>query len=133
MSQIVWPLHDCFPHRTLEGRPDIVSRSQMYNSLKLNKRETREQSVSSFVVRIMELHLNRSDPITRSIQRNIEADLLDIVPTTLTLRICRYVDLLVWMVRPIEEQMFANTSFHVAFVDFRPIRVRKSLTDSNTN
>jgi hypothetical protein len=34
----------------LEGGPDLVSRSQMSNSLKLSKRETREQSVVSFVV-----------------------------------------------------------------------------------
>jgi hypothetical protein len=37
----------------LEGGPDLVSRRQMSNTLKLTQRETREQSVASFVVRIM--------------------------------------------------------------------------------
>jgi hypothetical protein len=59
---------------SLEGRPDLMSRSQMSNSLKLTKRETREQSVSSFVVLIMELHLNWSDPVTCSIEIRIEAN-----------------------------------------------------------
>jgi hypothetical protein len=40
---------------SLKGRPDLMSRSQMSHSLKLTKQETQEQSVSSFVVRIMEL------------------------------------------------------------------------------
>jgi hypothetical protein len=62
------------PMESLEGRPDLMSHSQMSNSLKLTKRETREQSVSSFVVRIMELHLNWSDPITCSIEIRIESN-----------------------------------------------------------
>jgi hypothetical protein len=103
----------------------------MSNSLKLSKRETREQSVSSFVVRIMVLHLKRSDPSTLSIKRSIKIDLPDAIPNTL--KICQHADLLVWVVRPIEEQKFANTLFHVAFVDFRLIRVRKSLIGSDTN
>jgi hypothetical protein len=32
-------------------------------------------------------------------------------------------DLLVWVIRPIEKWRFANSSFYVAFMDFRPIRV----------
>jgi hypothetical protein len=103
----------------------------MSNSLKLSKKETREQSVSSFVVRIMELHLNRSDPSTHDIEINIEIDPLDTVPNTL--KICRHADLPVWVDRPIEERMFTDTSFHVAFVDFRSSRIMKSLTGSDTN
>ena len=131
MSQIVWPLHDCFPHRTLEGRPNIVSRSQMYNSLKLSKRETREQSVSSFVVRIMELHLNWSHPVTCSIEIHIKANFPN--PVTDAPKIHRHTNLPVWVIGPIEERRFANTSFHVACVDLEPIREEKSLTGSNTN
>ena len=41
---------------------DLPSCSQMSNLIKLRKQEAREQSVVSFVVRIMELHLNRNDP-----------------------------------------------------------------------
>ena len=111
----------------LEGGPDMVSRSQMSNLLKFSKQETREQSVSSFVVRIMKLHLNRSDPSTR----NIETNLLDAI--TNTLKIYRHADILVWVVRPIIERRFANTLFHVTFLDFRQIRVRKSLTRFDTN
>jgi hypothetical protein len=33
-----------------EGGPDLVSHSQMSNSLELNQREAQEQSVASFVV-----------------------------------------------------------------------------------
>jgi hypothetical protein len=43
---------------SLEGGPDLVSRCQMSNSLKLSKRETREQNIASFIVRIIELQLN---------------------------------------------------------------------------
>jgi hypothetical protein len=42
----------------LEGGPDLVNHSQMSNSLKLTQQEAQEQSVVSFVVRIMEFHLN---------------------------------------------------------------------------
>jgi hypothetical protein len=108
---------------SLEGGPDLVSHSQMSNSLKLNKRETREQSVSSFAFRIMELHLNHN------IERNIEIDLPDVVPNTL--KICWHAKLLVRIVRPIKEQRFANTSFHVAFVDLKPIKVEGEKLDKN--
>jgi hypothetical protein len=37
----------------LEGGADLVSRSQMSNSLKLTQREARQQSIVNFVVRIM--------------------------------------------------------------------------------
>jgi hypothetical protein len=65
-----------------EGGLDLVSQSQMSNLLKLSKRETREQSVSSFVVRIMELHLSWSYPGTRSIEHNIETNHPDVIPNT---------------------------------------------------
>jgi hypothetical protein len=68
-----------------------MSRSQMSNSLKLSKQETREQHFLSFVIRIMELHLNWSDPITHNIEHSIEIDLANAVPNTL--KICRHVDL----------------------------------------
>jgi hypothetical protein len=42
----------------LEGGPDLVSHSKESNTLKLSQREAQEQSVVSFIVRIMELHLN---------------------------------------------------------------------------
>jgi hypothetical protein len=83
---------------SLEGGPDLVSHNKMSDSLKLNKQETREQSVLSFVVRNMELHLNQSDPSTR----NIETNLLDAVPNTL--KICRRADLPVWVVCPIKNR-----------------------------
>jgi hypothetical protein len=103
----------------------------MSNLLKLSKRETREQSVSCFVVRVMELHLNRSDPSTLGIEHSIEINLLDTISNTL--KICGHADLPVWVVCPIEQWRFANTSFNVAFTDFRLIRGRKFLTGSNTN
>jgi hypothetical protein len=43
------------------------------------------------------------------------------------------VDLLERVVRLIEEMWLARTTFHVAYVDFEPIREGKSLTSSNTN
>jgi hypothetical protein len=116
---------------SLEGGPDLVSRSQMSNSLKFYKRETREQSVSSLVVRIMELQWNRIHLSTLGIKRGIETNLPYTIPNTL--KIYRHVDLLVWVIHPIEERRFANTSFHISFVDFRPIRVRKYLIGSDTN
>ena len=116
---------------SLEGRPDLMSHRQMSNSLKLTKRETREQSVSRFVVRIMELHLNWSDLITCSIEIRFKANLPNSV--TDALKICRHANLLVRVVGPIEERRFANTSFHVAYVDFEPIREGKSLTGFDTN
>jgi hypothetical protein len=76
---------------SLEGRPDLMSRSQMSNSLKLTKRETREQSVSSFVVRIMELQLKWSDPITCSIEIRIESNFRN--PIIYALKIRRHTNL----------------------------------------
>jgi hypothetical protein len=70
----------------LEGGPNLVSRRQMPNLLKLSKREEQEQSVAIFVVRIMELHLNQSDLSTGSVESSIEADFSDAVPNTL--KIC---------------------------------------------
>jgi hypothetical protein len=83
---------------SLEGRLDLMSRSQMSNSLKLTKRETREQSVSSFVVRIMELHLNWSDPVTCSIKNRIEANFPN--PVTDALKIRRHANLPVRVIGP---------------------------------
>jgi hypothetical protein len=116
---------------SLEDRPDLMSHSQMSNSLKLTKRETREQSVSSFVVRTMELHLNWSNLVTCSIENHIEANFPN--PVTDALKISRRANLPVRVIGPIEEQRFANTSFHVAYVDFEPIREGKSLTGSDTH
>jgi hypothetical protein len=65
----------------------------------------------------MELHLNRTSPSTRSIEHNIKTNLLDMVPNTF--KIYLHADLLVQVVCLIKEQRFANTLFHVAFVDFR--------------
>jgi hypothetical protein len=79
----------------------------------------------------MKLHLNWSDLFTCSIERNIESDLPDSIPYTM--KLCRHVNLLVLIVSPIEELWFANTMFYVAFMDFEPIRVRKSLIGSDTN
>jgi hypothetical protein len=44
-----------------------------------------------------------------------------------TLKICKHVNLLVWVVRPIKEWRHANTSFHVTFVDLKLIKVEKIL------
>jgi hypothetical protein len=74
----------------------------------------------------MELHLNRSDSSTLVIESGIETNFLDMIPNIL--KIYQHADLLVWVIHSIEEQRFANISFHVAFVDFR-----KSLTDFDTN
>jgi hypothetical protein len=79
----------------------------------------------------MELHLNWSDSFTCSIEYSIEANLPNLISNTL--KKCRHFNLLVWVVGPIEEQWLANTMFHVAYVDFEPIREGKSLTGSNTN
>jgi hypothetical protein len=92
----------------------------MSNSLKLTMRETREQSISSFVVRIMELHLNWSDLVTCSVENHIKANFPNSV--TDALKIHRHANLPVRVIGPIEEQRFANTSFHVAYVDFKLIR-----------
>jgi hypothetical protein len=103
----------------------------MSNSLKLTKRETREQSVLSFVVRIMELHLNWSDPVTCSIEIRIKVNLPNSVTDALKIR--RHVKLPVWAIGPIEERRFANTLFHVTYVDFETIREEKYLTGFDTN
>jgi hypothetical protein len=79
----------------------------------------------------MELHLNWSDPITCSIEICIEANFPN--PVTDALKIHRHANLLVQVIGPIEEQRFANTSFHVAYMDFELIREEKSLTGSDTN
>jgi hypothetical protein len=102
----------------------------MSNSLKLTKRETREQSVTNFVVRTMELHLNWSDPVTCSIENRIEANFPN--PIIDAPKIRRHANLPVRVIGPIEERRFANTSFHVAYVDFEPIREGKSLIGSDT-
>jgi hypothetical protein len=95
-----------------------VSRRKVSNSLKLSQGEAREQCVLSFVIRIIELQL--SDLSTRDIERGVKTDLPDVVSNTP--KICRHADLLVQVVCPIEEQWLASTMFHVAFVDFEPIR-----------
>jgi hypothetical protein len=50
-----------------------------------------------------------------------------------TLKICRHVDLPIQVVGPIEERWLSNTTFHVSYMDFKPIRGAKSLIDSDTN
>jgi hypothetical protein len=67
----------------LEGGPDLVSRRQMSDSLKLTQLEAREQSVASFIVRIMKLHLNWSDSFTCSIERNNEPNFPNSIPNNL--------------------------------------------------
>jgi hypothetical protein len=109
----------------LEGGPDLVSCSQMSNSLKLTPREAREQSVASFVVQIMELHLNWNDSFTCSIERNIEAYLPNSISNTLKKR--RHVNLPIWVVGPIKEWWLAKTMFHVTYMDFELISEGKSL------
>jgi hypothetical protein len=79
----------------------------------------------------MELHLNWSDPVTCSIKKCIEANFSNSV--THALKIRRHANLPVWVIGPIEEWRFANTLFHVAYVDFKPIREGKSLTGFDTN
>jgi hypothetical protein len=116
---------------SLEGRLDLMSHSQMSNSLKLTKREPREQSVSSFFVRIMELHLNWSDPVTCSIEIRIEANFPNLVMDTLNIH--RHANLPVRVIGPIEERRFVNTSFHDTYMDFESIREGISLTSSVTN
>jgi hypothetical protein len=88
---------------SLEGRPDLMSRSKISRSLKLTKRE---QTVSSFVVQIIEIR--------------IEANLPNLVTDALKIR--RHANLPVRAVGLIEERRFANTLFHVVYVDFEPIR-----------
>jgi hypothetical protein len=97
----------------LKGGPDLVSCTQMSNSLKLTKRETIRQSISRFVVRIMVLHLKRSDSSTLGIKRSIETNLPNLIHETL--KIHRHVNLPLHVVYPIKEQRFVNTSFQVAF------------------
>jgi hypothetical protein len=79
----------------------------------------------------MILQLKRSDPSTLSIEYNIEANLPNTMPSTL--KIHRHANIPIWVVCPIEDWRFANTSFLVTFVDFKPIRVGKSITGSDTN
>jgi hypothetical protein len=67
----------------LEGGPDLVNRRQMSDSLKLTQREAREQSVASFIVRIIKLHLNWSDSFTCNIERNNEANFPNSIPNNL--------------------------------------------------
>jgi hypothetical protein len=102
---------------SLEGRLDLMSRSQMSNSLKLTKRETQEQSISSFVVLIMELHLNWSDPVTCSIEIRTEANFPN--PVTDALKIRRHANLPVRVIGPIKERGFANTLFPCRLHGFR--------------
>jgi hypothetical protein len=79
----------------------------------------------------MELHLNWNDPVACSIENRIEANFPNLVTDALKIR--RHANLPVRVIGPIEEWRFANTSFHVAYVDFEPIREGKSLTSSDTN
>jgi hypothetical protein len=73
----------------------------------------------------MELHLNCSDPITCSIEIHIKINFSNSV--TDALKIHRHANLPVWVVGPIEEQRFTNTSFYVAYLNFAMIRKEKSL------
>jgi hypothetical protein len=75
--------------------------------------------------------LSWSDPITCSIKIRIEANFPNLVTDVLKIR--GHANLPVWVIGPIEEWRFANTSFHVTYVDFEPIRKEKSLTASDTN
>jgi hypothetical protein len=59
----------------LQGRLDLASCTQMSNLLKLNKRETGEQSVLSLVARIMELYLRRRDLSTLDLRTSIKINL----------------------------------------------------------
>jgi hypothetical protein len=116
---------------SLKGGPDLMSRSQMSNSLKLSQREAQEHSILSLVVWIMELQLNRSDLSTLAIESSIKANLPNSIPNTLKKR--GHVNLPIWVVRLVKERWLANTTFHVAFMDFELIREGKSITGFDTN
>jgi hypothetical protein len=79
----------------------------------------------------VELHLKWSDSFTCNIERSIEANILDSISNNLKKR--RHANLPVWVVGPIKEWWLANTTFHVAYMDFELIREGKSLTSSDTN
>jgi hypothetical protein len=66
---------------------------------------------------------------------SIEICIKENFPNSITdaLKIRRHTNLPVRVIGPIEEWRFANTSSHVAYVDFEPIREGKSLTGSDTN
>jgi hypothetical protein len=81
----------------------------MYNSFELKMRETREH-IMSLVARIIEPNLKWSDSSTLDHISAIEANLPNLVPNAL--KIYQHVNLLVQVIYPIEEQWFANTTFH---------------------
>jgi hypothetical protein len=103
----------------------------MSDSLKLTRERHENKALRVLLFESWNSTLNWSDSFTCSIECNNKENLPNFVPDTL--KISQHVDLPVWVVCPIEERWLPNTTFHVAFVDFEPIRERRSLISSNNN
>jgi hypothetical protein len=66
------------------------------------------------------------DSSTIDLETSIKANLPYFVTHALKIRM--HANILVRLVRPIEEHKLANTSFYVDFADLKPIKLERSLT-----
>jgi hypothetical protein len=108
----------------LKPHPDLPSGSTIGDSLKLLKRKTREKNYTSSAISVVPIFLILRDTSTE-FKHNIGSILANLLDKPINpLKMHGHADLLIEIVCFIEEQWFAETTLHVAFVDHGPIKVK---------
>jgi hypothetical protein len=107
----------------LKPHPDLLSSSTIGDSLELLKRKTREKNCASSAISVVPIFLILHDTST-GFKHNVGSILANLPNKAINpLKMRGHADLPIGVVCSIEEWWFAGTTFHIAFVDHRPIKV----------
>ena len=101
--------------------PDLSSRREVRNTIKLSGRKTREKSITSPAICVVMMNFL----LTNTRSKNLVVGILTDLPNTpiQALEIRRHADLPISIVCTIEVRRLAGTALHVAFVDHGLIKV----------
>jgi hypothetical protein len=107
----------------LKPHPDLPSGSTIGDSLKLWKRKTQEKNCASFAISVVLIFLILHDTST-GFKHNVSSILANLPNKPINpLKMRGHADLPIGIICSIEEQWFAGTMLHVAFVDHGLIKV----------
>ena len=105
-----------------KGLPDLSSRTEVTNMIKLGKRQTRKESITGLAIGIVLVNLLLTNLSSKHIVIWILTNLLD--PQVYALEVRRHADLPIRVVYSIKERRLAGTTpLHVDFEDHRPIKL----------
>jgi hypothetical protein len=115
----------------LKPHLDLSSRHKIIDSLKLRKRKTRKENTANLAICVVLINLILS---VASIKHNVISILINLSNFSINpLKMRRHANLPIGVVCSIEEQCFARTVLHIAFMDHGPIKLEWSLISSDTN